>query len=146
MDTSTTALVAAREAAGDTNGSRALLRRAVLFGLLFSVLAALAGILAFQIIGRSLGQRPDLVRSVSLMLLALPGIVALPDQQRRLARHEDHAARSLLERLHRDIRHDRVFSRRGRDRVARPRAGRRGVIRNRSRRANGVHPRARTVR
>jgi O-antigen/teichoic acid export membrane protein len=75
MDTSTTALVAAREAVGDTSGSRALLRRSVIFGLLFSVIAALAGILAFQALGKALGQRPDLVRSVSLMLLALPGIV-----------------------------------------------------------------------
>lgn len=74
MDTSTIALVAAREAAGDVNGSRALLRRAVLFGLLFSVVTALIGILGFQFIGARLGQRPELVRSTSLMLLALPGI------------------------------------------------------------------------
>ena len=74
MDTSTIALVASRQAAGDTSGSRALLRRAILFGLLFSVVAALAGILAFQTIGKSLGQRPDLVRTTSLMLLAVPGI------------------------------------------------------------------------
>ncbi|HEX8281656.1 MAG TPA: hypothetical protein VF551_09775, partial [Chthoniobacterales bacterium] len=38
MDTSTIALVAAREAEGDAKGTRALMRRAVLFGLLFSVL------------------------------------------------------------------------------------------------------------
>ncbi|MEP6956511.1 MAG: polysaccharide biosynthesis C-terminal domain-containing protein, partial [Chthoniobacterales bacterium] len=74
MDTSTIALVAAREAEGDLDGTRALLRRAVLFGLLFSVLAALAGILAFQTIGRQLGQPPELIRSTSLMLLAVPGI------------------------------------------------------------------------
>jgi O-antigen/teichoic acid export membrane protein len=74
MDTSTIALVSAQQAQGDSQGSRALLRRAVMLGLLFSVLAALIGILAFQTIGRSLGQRPDLVRSTSLMLLALPGI------------------------------------------------------------------------
>lgn len=74
MDTSTIALVAAREAQGDAKGTRALLRRAVLFGLLFSVISALIGILAFQTIGRRLGQPPELVRSTSLMLLALPGI------------------------------------------------------------------------
>ena len=74
MDTSTIALIAAREASGDVQGSRAILRRAVLWGLLFSVCAALLGIFAFQTIGRSLGQRPDLVRSTSLMLLAIPGI------------------------------------------------------------------------
>ena len=74
MDTSTIALVSARQAQGDTNGSRALLRRAVTLGLLFSVAIALLGILAFQVIGERVGIRPELVRSTSLMLLALPGI------------------------------------------------------------------------
>ncbi len=74
MDTSTTALVARRHAEDDLGGARALLRRAVTFGLFFSVLAALGGILAFQTIGAQLGQSPELVRSTSLMLLALPGI------------------------------------------------------------------------
>ncbi|MGI8819420.1 MAG: polysaccharide biosynthesis C-terminal domain-containing protein [Chthoniobacterales bacterium] len=74
MDTSTIALVAARDAENDADGVRLLLRRAVFFGLLFSVLAALAGILAFETIGRELGQRPEVIRSTSLMLLALPGI------------------------------------------------------------------------
>ncbi len=74
MDTSTTALVARRHAEQDEGGARALLRRAVLFGLLFSVIAALLGILAFQTIGAQLGQSPELIRSTSLMLLALPGI------------------------------------------------------------------------
>ncbi len=74
MDTSTIALVAKRHAVDDLGGARAIMRRAVTFGLLFSVLAALAGILAFQTIGAQLGQSPELVRSTSLMLLALPGI------------------------------------------------------------------------
>jgi len=74
MDTSTIALVAKRHAAEDESGARALLRRAVLFGLLFSVAAALIGIAAFQTIGARLGQSPELIRSTSLMLLALPGI------------------------------------------------------------------------
>ncbi len=74
MDTSTIALVARRQAAGDVRGTRALMRRAVLFGLLFSVVTAVIGILGFQFIGAWLGQRPELVRSTSLMLLALPGI------------------------------------------------------------------------
>ena len=74
MDTSTIALVSARQAAGDTNGSRALLRRAVTFGLLFSVVIALLGIVGFQLIGERLALRPELVRSTSLMLLAIPGI------------------------------------------------------------------------
>lgn len=74
MDTSTIALVSARQAVGDAAGTRALLRRAVLFGLLFSALAAVAGIVAYQTIGRAVDQRPELVRSTSLMLLALPGI------------------------------------------------------------------------
>ncbi len=74
MDTSTIALVAKRHAAHDLGGSRGLLRRAVLFGLLFSVLAALAGILFFELVAPRLGQSPELVRSTSLMLLALPGI------------------------------------------------------------------------
>ncbi len=74
MDTSTIALVAAREAEGDVNGSRALLRRAVLFALLFSVITALVGITAFEFVGARFGQRPELVRTTSLMLLALPGI------------------------------------------------------------------------
>ena len=74
MDTSTIALVSAREAEGDVNGSRALLRRALLWGLLFSVAIALIGIIGFQYIGPQLGQRPELVRTTSLLLLALPGI------------------------------------------------------------------------
>ncbi|MFN2509547.1 MAG: oligosaccharide flippase family protein [Chthoniobacterales bacterium] len=74
MDTSTIALVAARQAKGDTRGSHLLLGRAVSCGLLFSVVAALLGIFAFQSIGQQFGQSPDLVRSTSLMLLALPGI------------------------------------------------------------------------
>ena len=74
MDTSTIALVAEREAQGDVNGSRALLRRAVLLGLLFSVVTAVIGITAFQFIGAQLGQRPELIRTTSLLLLALPGI------------------------------------------------------------------------
>lgn len=74
MDTSTIALVAKRHADGDEGGARALLRRAVLFGLLFAVLAAVAGILFFQTIGLRFGQPPELILSTSLMLLALPGI------------------------------------------------------------------------
>ncbi|CAA9252969.1 MAG: hypothetical protein AVDCRST_MAG42-2330 [uncultured Chthoniobacterales bacterium] len=74
MDTSTIALVSARQAEGDTRGSRALLRRAVTFGLLFSVATALFGILGFQLIGDRFGLPPDVVRSTSLMLLAIPGI------------------------------------------------------------------------
>src|SRR5215213_4076095 len=74
MDTSTIALVARRHAAGDEGGGRAIFRRAVLFGLLFSVITAIVGILFFQVIGRRAGQSPELVRSTSLMLLALPGI------------------------------------------------------------------------
>ncbi|MEO5720891.1 MAG: polysaccharide biosynthesis C-terminal domain-containing protein, partial [Chthoniobacterales bacterium] len=74
MDTSTIALVAKRHAADDMGGARALLRRAVVFGLLLSVLAAVAGILFFQTVGAALGQSPELIRSTSLMLLALPGI------------------------------------------------------------------------
>jgi O-antigen/teichoic acid export membrane protein len=74
MDTSTVALVAAREAVNDRNGSRALLRRAVLFGLLFSTVAALLGIAGFELIGARFGQRPELIRTTSLVLLALPGI------------------------------------------------------------------------
>lgn len=74
MDTSTIALVAARHATDDTNGARALLRRAVVYGLLFSTIAALLGIAGFEFIGARLGQRPELVRTTALMLLALPGI------------------------------------------------------------------------
>ena len=74
MDTSTIALVAKRQAAGDDKGTRALMRRAVTFGLLFSVLAAVAGIVAFQTVGQQLGQNPELVRSTSIMLLAVPAI------------------------------------------------------------------------
>jgi O-antigen/teichoic acid export membrane protein len=74
MDTSSIALVSARQAAGDVAGSHLLLRRAVMLGLLFSVGAALFGIAAFQFVGERLGQPPALVRSTSLMLLALPGI------------------------------------------------------------------------
>lgn len=74
MDTSTIALVSERQAKGDNAGSRKLLHRAVMFGLLFSVGAALFGIVAFQLIGDRLGQSPELIRSTSLMLLALPGI------------------------------------------------------------------------
>ena len=74
MDTSTIALISAREAAGDRNGSRALMRRALMFGLLFSVVVALAGVAGFQLIGERLGLRPDVVRSTSLMLLAIPGM------------------------------------------------------------------------
>jgi O-antigen/teichoic acid export membrane protein len=74
MDTSTIALVSARQAAGDTKGSRALLRRAVTFGLLFSVVTAVVGIVAFEAIGERLGMRAEVIRSTSLMLLALPGI------------------------------------------------------------------------
>src|SRR5215218_5038189 len=61
MDTSTIALVAKRHAEGDEGGARALLRRAVLLGMLFAVIAAVAGILFFQTIGRNLGQPPELV-------------------------------------------------------------------------------------
>jgi O-antigen/teichoic acid export membrane protein len=74
MDTSTIALVSGRQAQGDTSGSRALLRRAVTFGLLFSIGIALLGILGFQLLGERYGVRPELIRSTSLMLLALPGI------------------------------------------------------------------------
>ena len=74
MDTSATALVAAREAAGDRRGSYLVFRRALLWGLLFSVTAALLGIVWFQIIGVRIGQPPELVRAVSFMLLALPAI------------------------------------------------------------------------
>ncbi|CAN5444528.1 Wzx-type polysaccharide biosynthesis protein UppV [soil metagenome] len=74
MDTSTIALVAGREAEGDHNGSRLLLRRAVIFALLLSVITAVIGILGFEFIGPRLGQSPELVRSTSLMMLALPGI------------------------------------------------------------------------
>ena len=74
MDTSTIALVSGREAAGDRAGSRALMRRAISFGLLFSIAVALLGMFAFQAIGERLGLRPDVVRSTSLMLLAIPGI------------------------------------------------------------------------
>jgi O-antigen/teichoic acid export membrane protein len=74
MDTSTIALVAKRQAAADNKGTRALMHRAVTFGLLFSVLAAVAGIVAFQTIGQKLGQKPELIRSTSIMLLAVPGI------------------------------------------------------------------------
>ena len=74
MDTSSIALVSAREAAGDRQGSRALMRRAIIFGLLFSVVTALVGIVAFRTIGESFGMRPDVVQSASLMLLAIPGI------------------------------------------------------------------------
>jgi len=74
MDTSMIALVAKRHAAHDEGGARALLRRAVLYALLFSVIAALAGICTFQLLGAQLGQSPELIRSVSLMLLAVPGI------------------------------------------------------------------------
>ena len=74
MDTSTIALVSAREAAGDRAGSRALMRRAIMFGLLFSVVTSLVGIVSFRTIGERFGVRPDVVRSTSLMLLAIPGI------------------------------------------------------------------------
>ena len=74
MDTSTIALVSARQAKGEPGASHLLLRRAVTIGLLFSVVAALVGILAFQTIGERLGQSPELIRTVSLMLLAIPGI------------------------------------------------------------------------
>ncbi len=74
MDTSTIALVARRQAEGDANGSRAIMRRAVLFGLLFSVVTALVGIIGFELLGARLSQRPELIRSTCLMLLALPGI------------------------------------------------------------------------
>ena len=74
METSTIALVSARQAKGDTKGIRALMRRAVLFGLLFSVCAAIVGILGFQTLGQRFGLRPELIRSTSLMLLAVPGI------------------------------------------------------------------------
>lgn len=74
MDTSTIALVSARQANGDFNGSRALLRRAVLWGLLFSVITSLIGIIGFEFIGARFGQRPELIRTTALMLLALPGI------------------------------------------------------------------------
>jgi len=74
MDTSTIALVAKRHAAGDEGGARALLRRAVLVGLLFAVTAAVCGIVFFQTIGPRLGQPPELILSTSLMLLAVPGI------------------------------------------------------------------------
>ncbi|MFL6530152.1 MAG: polysaccharide biosynthesis C-terminal domain-containing protein [Chthoniobacterales bacterium] len=74
METSTIALVSARHAVGDTKGTRALMRRAVTFGLLFSVCAAVFGIIAFQTLGLRLGQRPELIRNTSIMLLGVPGI------------------------------------------------------------------------
>ncbi|MBA2433102.1 MAG: polysaccharide biosynthesis C-terminal domain-containing protein [Chthoniobacterales bacterium] len=74
MDTSTIALVAGRQAKGDHGGSHLVLRRAVTFGLLFSVVTALLGIIAFQTIGEKMGQPPELVQTTSLILLALPGI------------------------------------------------------------------------
>ena len=74
MDTSTIALVSKRQAVGDHKGTRALMRRAVTFGLLFSVAAAVVGIVAFQTIGYELGQNPELIRSTSIMLLAVPAI------------------------------------------------------------------------
>ena len=74
MDTSTIALISARQAEGDTAGSRALMQRAVRFGLLFSVATAVVGILAFEFLGNRLGLRPEVIRSTSLMLLAIPGI------------------------------------------------------------------------
>src|SRR3954468_14494593 len=74
MDTSTIALVSARQAKGDAHGSRALLRRAVLVGLLFSVVTALVGIVGFEFNGARFGQRPELIRTTALMLLALPGM------------------------------------------------------------------------
>src|SRR3982751_2677090 len=60
METSTIALVS--------------VRHAVLFGLLFSVCPATFGIIAFQTLGLRLGQRPELIRNTSIMLLAVPGI------------------------------------------------------------------------
>lgn len=74
MDTSTIALVSAREARQDRKGSRAIMRRAVRFGLLFSVITALVGMVAFSTIGERFGLRPEVVRSTSLLLLAIPGI------------------------------------------------------------------------
>ncbi len=74
MDTSTIALVAKRHAVEDEGGANALMQRALRFGLLFSAIAAVLGILFFQTIGAQLGQPPELIRSTSLMLLALPGI------------------------------------------------------------------------
>lgn len=74
METSTIALVSARQAQGDSKGTRALMRRAVLFGLLFSTCAAALGFIAFQTLGRQFGQHPELIRSASFMMLAVPGI------------------------------------------------------------------------
>lgn len=74
MDTSMIALVAARQAQQDVNGSRALLRRGILFGLLFSVVTALIGILGFEFVGPLFDQPPELVRTTAIMLLALPGM------------------------------------------------------------------------
>ncbi|HEY0368670.1 MAG TPA: oligosaccharide flippase family protein [Chthoniobacterales bacterium] len=75
METSTIALVSARQAKGDAAGTRALMRRAVSFSMLFSVLIATLGIIGFQTLGPRFGQRPELIRCASVMLLAVPGIV-----------------------------------------------------------------------
>jgi O-antigen/teichoic acid export membrane protein len=42
--------------------------------LLFSVVTAVVGIIAFRTIGERFGVRPEVVRSTSLLLLAIPGI------------------------------------------------------------------------
>jgi O-antigen/teichoic acid export membrane protein len=74
MDVSTIAQVSARQAKHDDAGSHLLLRRAVILGLLFGVIAALIGIVGFQTLGARFDQPPELIRSASLMFLAVPGI------------------------------------------------------------------------
>ncbi len=74
LDNATVPLVAQRQARGDTQGSRHILRIAVVFGLLASLVTAAVGIGLGRLLGSRLGQPPPLVQATALMLLALPGI------------------------------------------------------------------------
>jgi O-antigen/teichoic acid export membrane protein len=75
LDGATTAEVARREAVGDHRGSRQVLRTAIVWGLGLSALTAVIGALGLRWWQGYTLAPGDVVASMRLMLLALPGIM-----------------------------------------------------------------------
>ena len=74
LDNSVTTFIARAEAAGDRGRSRALFRTAVAVSVSLSALVAALAVAATRLVGGRLGQPPEVIAALTIVLWAMPGL------------------------------------------------------------------------